>query len=174
MSSKSSSSRSTPTKRLLTELGALQSSPHPLIQLAPSSPSNLLALSAILLPSPSLPSTSGYANGRWLLSIRIPANYPLVAPNIKFVTRICHPNVSWDTGEICMDLLGKEWTPVLGVVGALEAVGRLLGEGGVDSPLNVEVAALARQGDVVGTRSLVGWWTGEERFEGTLDDVVER
>ena len=73
-----------------------------------------------------------------------------------------------------MDLLGKEWTPVLGIVGALEAVGRLLGEGGVDSPLNVEVAALERQGDRVGTRSLVGWWTGEERFEGELDDIVER
>lgn len=69
-----------------------------------------------------------------------------------------------------MDLLGEAWTPVLGVVGALEAVGRMLGEPGVDSPLGVEVAALGREGDKVGVRSLVGWWTGEERFEGELKE----
>lgn len=76
--------------------------------------------------------------------------------------------MKWETGEICLDLLGEAWTPVLGVVGALEAVGRMLGEPGVDSPLGVEVAALGREGDKVGVRSLVGWWTGEERFEGEL------
>ena len=59
---------------------------------------------------------------------------------------------------------------MLGVVGALESIGRLIGEPGVDSPLNVDVAALIRQGDWVGARGLVGFWCGEERFEGSLEE----
>jgi peroxin-4 len=58
---------------------------------------------------------------------------------------------------------------VLGIVGALEAIGRLLGEPGLDSPLNVSVAALGREGDAVGVRGLVGFYCGEERFEGELE-----
>lgn len=59
---------------------------------------------------------------------------------------------------------------MLGVVGALESVGRLLGEPGVDSPLNVEMGALLRQGDSVGARGLVGFWCGEERFVGNIEE----
>lgn len=92
----------------------------------------------------------------------------MLPPGIRFVTRICHPNVKWDTGEVCLDVLGDNWRPVLGVVGALESVLRLLAEPGLDSPLGVEVAALERQGDKVGARGLVGYWCGEERFDGEL------
>ena len=68
--------------------------------------------------------------------------------------------MKWETGEICLDVLKENWTPVLGVVGALESVGRLLGDPGegVDSPLNVEMGALLRQGDWVGARGLVGFY----------------
>ncbi|KAG9236913.1 ubiquitin-conjugating enzyme/RWD-like protein [Amylocarpus encephaloides] len=167
----SSSSRNTPSKRVLTELSAFASSPHPtIVELQPTDPSNLLALRAILTSSPTLPASYGYAHGRWLLSLSLPPTYPIAPPTITFLTPICHPNVDFCTGEICLDLLGEAWTPVLGVVGALEAVGRLLGEPGLDSPLGIEVAALGRQGDGVGVRSLVGYWTGEERFEGGLED----
>lgn len=71
---------------------------------------------------------------------------------------------------MCLDVLKENWTPVLGVVGVLEAVGRLLGEPGVDSPLGVEVASLLRQGDQIGARGLVGFWCGEERFDGVLEE----
>lgn len=55
------------------------------------------------------------------------------------------------------------------MVGALECVGRLLGEPGTDSPLGVEVSSLLRAGDGVGARALVGYWCGEERFEGDIE-----
>ncbi|KAE9381462.1 UBC-like protein [Stipitochalara longipes BDJ] len=176
ISSTSSSSSRTPTKRLLTELSAFNSSPassHPtLLSLVPS-PSSLLSLRALLSGSP-LPISTGYSSGRWLLNITIPPNYPNSPPTITFVTKICHPNVKWETGEICLDVLKENWTPVLGIVGALEAVGRLLGEPGVDSPLGVEVASLLRQGDTIGARGLVGFWCGEERFDGALEEGVEK
>lgn len=104
------------------------------------------------------------------MALTIPATYPVAAPSVRFVTRIVHPNVQWETGEVCLDVLGARWTPVLGVVGVLECVGRLLGEGGVESPLGVEVAALLRGGDQLGARSLVGYWAAEERFEGALEE----
>ena len=77
--------------------------------------------------------------------------------------------MKFETGEICLDVLKENWTPILGVVGSLEAVGRLLGEPGLDSPLNLEVAALERQGDEIGTRGLVKFYCGEERWEGGLE-----
>ncbi|PQE20015.1 ubiquitin-conjugating enzyme protein [Rutstroemia sp. NJR-2017a BVV2] len=165
-----------PTKRILTELSAYNNNPPSptdsgLVALAPS-PSSLLSLHAILCCPASSPHSLGYTHGRWLLSITLPPNYPLAPPVIKFVTKICHPNVKWETGEICLDVLGDKWTPVLGVVGALECVGRLVGEGGDEtSPLNVEIARLKGLGDEVGARGLVGWWCGEERWDGGLEEL---
>ncbi|KAI9053237.1 hypothetical protein LZ554_002204 [Drepanopeziza brunnea f. sp. 'monogermtubi'] len=166
--SSSTSSSRTPTKRLLTELSAFAATPpHPFIASLAPSPSSLLSLRAILVGAP-LPASSGYRAGRWLLHVAIPPTYPVAPPAITFVTPVCHPNVKWETGEVCLDVLGANWTPVLGVVGALECVGRLLAEPGVESPLGVEVAALLRGGDRVGARALVGFWCAEERWEGGL------
>lgn len=81
--------------------------------------------------------------------------------------------MKFETGEICLDVLGENWTPILGVVGALESVARLLGEPGTDSPLNVDAAALVRDGDAVGARGLVGFYADEERFDGVLGEEEE-
>jgi peroxin-4 len=173
-SSTSSSSSRTPTKRILAELSAYNASPSPAItSLSPISNSNILSLRAVLSGS-HLPPSTGYSQGRFLLSILVPPNYPLSPPTITFVTRICHPNVKFETGEICLDVLKENWTPILGVVGALESVARLLEEPGTDSPLNVDVAALLREGDFVGARGLVGFYCGQERFEGDIGEEEER
>lgn len=82
--------------------------------------------------------------------------------------------MNFETGEVCLDVLKENWTPVLGVVGALESIGRLLGEPGTDSPLNVDIAALVRGGDAVGARGLVGWYAGEERYEGSLEEIEQK
>ncbi|MCJ1470660.1 hypothetical protein MMC07_009306 [Pseudocyphellaria aurata] len=68
------------------------------------------------------------------------------------------------TGEICLDLLKTSWTPAYTMVSTLEAVHQLLAYPEVDSPLNVEVAALLRNGDGVGAESLVRWCCREWRW----------
>ncbi|KAH7376507.1 ubiquitin-conjugating enzyme [Plectosphaerella cucumerina] len=110
----------------------------------------------------------GYEKGRWLLAIQIPQTYPLHPPKIRFVTPIVHANVALDTGEICLDLLKGAWTPAYSVLESVRAVRSLLSYPGVDSPLNVDVAALLRGGDAVGARALVECWVeGDEgRYEG--------
>lgn len=108
------------------------------------------------------------AEGRWLLSIRLPATYPHAPPIMRFVTPIVHPNIALDTGEICLDLLKDAWTPAYSVLQTVRAVrDGLLRYPEVDSPLNVDAAALLRGGDVVGARRLVELWAESlGRYEG--------
>lgn len=108
--------------------------------------------------------TSG---GLWHLRIAIPPNYPLAPPTIHFTTRISHPNISFTTGEICLTLLTTEhWSPVYTLSSTLTAIQQLLTDPQPDSPLNVDVAALLRDGDLAGWESVVRYWTGEERWKG--------
>ena len=68
--------------------------------------------------------------------------------------------MDFKTGEICLDLLKGAWTPAYGIVSTLEAVQQLLSAGGdADSPLNIDLAKLVRDGDVVGAEALIRFYT---------------
>jgi len=143
-SSSSSSSSRSPTKRIITELAAYNSSPSPsIVSLAPTSPANVFQLSAIL-SGHALPTASGYHAGRWLVALTLPTNYPMAPPAIRFVTPICHPNVAWQTGDICLDVLKENWTPVLGLVGALESVVRLTSPASIAPSMSISPASSGR------------------------------
>ncbi|KAL5612361.1 hypothetical protein BROUX41_000107 [Berkeleyomyces rouxiae] len=100
--------------------------------------------------------------GRWLLRIEVPEQYPLQPPKVTFATQIVHPNVAMPSGEICLDLLKDAWTPQYTLVEVVKAVRLLLADPGTDSPLNVDVAALIRDGDTVAARGLVQLWCRQE------------
>ena len=42
---------------------------------------------------------------------QVGAEYPLEPPKITFMTKVFHPNVNFDTGEICLDILKRDWSP---------------------------------------------------------------
>lgn len=106
-------------------------------------------------------------DGLWLLDITIPPTYPLQPPVIHFRTPIAHPNISFRTGEICLTLLTTEhWSPAYTLSATLGAVHQLLSDASPESPLNVDVAALLREGDMLGWWSVVRYWTLEKRWEG--------
>jgi hypothetical protein len=106
--------------------------------------------------------------GRWLLTIQIPPSYPLAPPTITFTTPICHPNIHFKTGEICLDLLKTSWSPAYTISSTLTAIQQLLESGEPDSPLNIDVAVLMREGDWVGVEGLIRFYTGMFRYEGEL------
>jgi peroxin-4 len=82
-----------------------------------------------------------------------------------FATPICHPNVHFKTGEICLDLLKTAWLPSYTVSSTVTAVHQLLTSAEPDSPLNVDIAQMFRQGDWVGAESLIRFYTRTIRYD---------
>lgn len=70
------------------------------------------------------------------------------------------------TGEICLDLLKDAWTPAYTLKMTVEAIWQMLAAPAVDSPLNVDLAALVRAKDRVGAEGVIRWGCEEWRWVG--------
>ncbi|KAI1504487.1 ubiquitin-conjugating enzyme [Biscogniauxia marginata] len=88
------------------------------------------------------PEKTVYAEGTYDITVELPEDYPFKAPQINFVTRIYHPNVTNDSlGNICLSALKPEnWKPASRIKGVLEAVRQLLVEPNPDDPLEARIA----------------------------------
>ncbi|CAD8148813.1 unnamed protein product [Paramecium pentaurelia] len=86
------------------------------------------------------PSDTPYGNGYFQVDIVIPPEYPYKPPKMKFDTRIWHPNISSQTGAICLDILKDEWSPALSIRTALLSLQALLCDPQPDSPQDAVVA----------------------------------
>ncbi|KAF2666940.1 UBC-like protein [Microthyrium microscopicum] len=152
-----------PVKRLLNELQTYHSEPNEALdRLGPVNDDELMHWTAVLRGVPGTP----YEDGRWLLDIQIPNNYPLAPPTVTFTTPICHPNVHFRTGEICLDTLKTAWSPALQISSTMTVVAQLLQSPEPDSPLNIDIAQMERQGDWLGAESLIRYYTSTLRYEG--------
>ena len=107
------------------------------------------------------PPGSFYEGYKFELLIDCPFEYPMIPPKIKFKTKIFHPNVLFDTGEICLDILKKEWTPAWSLHSACTAIIMLLEEPAAESPLNCDAGNILRAGDMRAYRSLVTMYCKE-------------
>ena len=61
------------------------------------------------------PPDSPFENGIFEISINVTNSYPIEPPKCKFMTKIFHPNIDFDSGEICLDILKENWTPSFGI-----------------------------------------------------------
>ncbi|PVU94116.1 hypothetical protein BB559_003088 [Furculomyces boomerangus] len=96
------------TKRLTNELSDINNNrPREIVYMQPNE-DNLMHWRAIIQG----PLDSPYEDGMFELGINIPMEYPMKPPSVVFVTPVCHPNVHFETGEICLDILRAEWSPV--------------------------------------------------------------
>ena len=85
-----------------------------------------------------------YADYKFELDIRIPNNYPLEPPGIKFKTPIEHVNVN-RSGDICLDTIKSAgWSPTQNILSVLTTITSLLGEPNADDPFNSDLAQLFR------------------------------
>lgn len=55
------------------------------------------------------PADSPFEGGIFEVDIELPSNYPISPPKCRFITRVWHPNVSSQTGAICLDILKDAW-----------------------------------------------------------------
>ena len=124
------------TKRITKELQELQRAP-PLECSAGPVGDDIYSWQASLLG----PVDSPYQGGLFFLSIKFPADYPFKPPKVGFITKIYHPNINAN-GSICLDILGKKWSPALTVSKLLLSISSLLVDPNTDDPLVPEIARL--------------------------------
>ena len=87
------------------------------------------------------PEGTSYDGGTFIVDIQIPPDYPYKPPKMKFDTMVWHPNVSSQTGAICLDILKDEWSPALTIRTALISLQALMCSPEPDDPQDAQVAA---------------------------------
>ncbi|RYP47505.1 hypothetical protein DL768_006477 [Monosporascus sp. mg162] len=125
-------------KRISKELAECTASPPEGITIRLPDESNIHVWSITLKG----PANTPYAGGSFDLTLTLPPDYPFKAPQINFVTRIWHPNVTNDSvGNVCLGILKPDnWKPPCRVRAVLEAVRALLVEPNPDDPLEARIA----------------------------------
>ena len=84
-----------------------------------------------------------YKTGEWLIKIEFPKQYPYKSPSVGFLTKIYHPNVDYNSGTICLNVLNKSWTPIYNLVHIYNIfLPQFLMYPNADDPLNIDAAEL--------------------------------
>eukprot|EP00435_Cladocopium_sp_Y103_P038666 s1491_g10.t1 len=87
------------------------------------------------------PKGTPYDCGWFAAGLDIPEKYPYLPPKFKILTKILHPNVAAESGEVCLeyhDNYGPAWT----IYRVVLSVVALLAAPEPQDPMNVEAAAL--------------------------------
>ncbi|CAK87339.1 unnamed protein product (macronuclear) [Paramecium tetraurelia] len=98
-----------------------------------------------------------YEGGYFQIDIVLTADYPYKPPKMKFDTRIWHPNISSQTGAICLDILKDEWSPALSIRTALLSLQALLCDPQPDSPQDAVVANQYKTNRELFTKTAKEW-----------------
>ncbi|KAI3671457.1 hypothetical protein L1987_87195 [Smallanthus sonchifolius] len=81
-----------------------------------------------------------YEGGTFKIDIDLSAAYPFEPPKMKFATKVWHPNISSQSGAICLDILKDQWSPALTLKTALLSIQALLSTPEPDDPQDAVVA----------------------------------
>lgn len=96
-------------ERLEKEMIELELEDHPTnISFGPVSDHNILEWQGIVIGQLETP----FEGGIFKLSIEFPIDYPFSPPDIKFQTKVYHPNID-KHGRINIDILRENWSPAL-------------------------------------------------------------
>ncbi|KAF2768463.1 hypothetical protein EJ03DRAFT_328311 [Teratosphaeria nubilosa] len=88
------------------------------------------------------PPDTPYEGGEYEVDIKITNEYPFKPPEMRFITKIWHPNVSSQTGAICLDTLSSAWSPILTLKSTLISLQSLLQSPEPKDPQDAEVASM--------------------------------
>lgn len=125
-------------RRVAKELADIQADTESKIFCEPADGSELSHLRASFPGPPDTP----YEGGTYIVDVKIPHEYPFRPPVMYFTTKLWHPNVSSQTGAICLDTLGSAWSPVLTIKSALLSLQSLLSTPEPKDPQDAEVASM--------------------------------
>ncbi len=120
--------------RITKELSKLEENPLPGISI--SMKDNNIRYLGILMEGP--PDTP-FEGGIFELELYLPAEYPMVPPMVRFLTKVYHPNID-KIGRICLDIIKDKWSPALQINTVVISIQNLLNDPNPDDPLNASVA----------------------------------
>jgi len=87
---------------------------------------------------------SYWYGGTYTFKFEIPDNYPYKPPKVTCLDKIYHPNIDVN-GPICLNLLKKDWRPILTVQQVIHGLIFLFLEPNPSDPLNLSAADVMRQ-----------------------------
>ena len=102
------------------------------------------------------PMDSPFEGGLFRLELFLPAEYPMKAPKVRFLTKIYHPNID-RLGRICLDILKDNWSPALQIRTVLISIQALLSAPNPDDPLDNNVAEHWKTDEAGATRTSREW-----------------
>ena len=91
------------------------------------------------------PKNTPYSGGFFKLQLSFQEGYPDVGPEIYFITKIYHPNIKFDNGRICIDLLNKWKEKRTSMIKVLLAIYILLLKPNPNDPYNKDAANLYKE-----------------------------
>mmetsp|Transcript_1665 Transcript_1665/g.2474 ORF Transcript_1665/g.2474 Transcript_1665/m.2474 type:complete len:193 (+) Transcript_1665:24-602(+) len=119
------------------------------------------------------PEGTAYEGGTFQIDIAIPSQYPFEPPKMKFKTKIWHPNISSQTGAICLDILKDQWSPALTIKTALLSLQALMCSPEPDDPQDAQVAKMYLE-NIDEFNKTAKFWTESYASESSKDDAVKR
>lgn len=125
-------------RRLKKELEETNSAPIPGVSAGPVGDDLTLWNASIVGPE-----GTPYEGGVFSIEIQFSSGYPYQPPRCKFLTRIYHCNIA-RSGSICLDILKKQWSPVLTISKVLLSILALLSDPNPSDPLSPDVARMYR------------------------------
>jgi peroxin-4 len=57
------------------------------------------------------PKETPYEGYIYLVKFNLTSEYPITPPKMYFKTKIFHPNIHFNTGEVCLDIIKTDWSP---------------------------------------------------------------
>jgi ubiquitin-conjugating enzyme E2 A len=88
------------------------------------------------------PSETEWEGGVFKMILEFSESYPTEPPKVWFVTKMFHPNVFKKNGQVCVDVLQKNWTATSDVLSILISLQVLLICPNPNSPANENAAEL--------------------------------
>eukprot|EP00292_Cryptomonas_paramecium_P023585 CAMPEP_0113661944 /NCGR_PEP_ID=MMETSP0038_2-20120614/283_1 /TAXON_ID=2898 /ORGANISM="Cryptomonas paramecium" /LENGTH=151 /DNA_ID=CAMNT_0000576747 /DNA_START=8 /DNA_END=463 /DNA_ORIENTATION=+ /assembly_acc=CAM_ASM_000170 len=123
-------------RRLMRDFKRLQTDPPSGISGAPAV-DNIMHWSAVIFG----PDDTPWEGGTFKLSLVFSEDYPNKPPQVKFITKMFHPNIYAD-GAICLDILQNQWSPIYDISAILTSIQSLLTDPNPNSPANSEASKM--------------------------------
>lgn len=98
---------------------------------------NIMKWSAVIFG----PEDTSWEGGTFKLTLEFTEEYPNKPPNVRFISKMFHPNIYAD-GSICLDILQNQWSPIYDVSAILTSLQSLLTDPNVNSPANADAARM--------------------------------